>query len=264
MENILKRTKYFSLTLLVLCTLSEKAESSDIKDTLGSELVMSTLKTLHKVAEEADKPLMESYTVQLQSEAGFLDKFIEEENKDYKKVYSGFASNYLNISPEFGQLLYSFVRSTGATRIVEFGTSFGISTIYLASALRDNGGGELITTELEPTKASQAMKNLSSAGLSDLVDLRVGDALDTLKGIQGKIDLVHLDGAWSLYLPVLKMLEPNLRTGAFIIGENALDQKYLEYVRDTRNGYRSQRLQVGERSEQYEYERGNELTLVLK
>lgn len=265
MKNILRKSKYLSLGLVVLYSLSGQAECMQgYVDSLRSNPVASTLKSLHKEAEEADKPLMESYAMQSLPESGsdVFAELLKMEKEDYRGVYRGYASNYLNISPEFGQFLYAQVRSTNAKRIVEFGTSFGISTIYLAAALRDNGGGELITAELEETKAVQAMKNLSNAGLSDLVDFRIGDALDTLKaGINGKIDFVHLDGAWSLYLPVLKLLEPHVRTGTLVIGENALDQEYLEYVRNPQNGYQSQRIQIGEK---LEYERGNEMTVVIR
>jgi len=229
---------------------------------------VGTLKRIFKEAEEADKPLMESMQSQSQPKSGkdAIEEILKEEERDYKGLYHKFASNYLNISPEFGQFLYTCVRSTNAKRIVEFGTSFGISTIHLAAALRDNGGGELISTELEETKALQARKNLANAGLSYLVDVRIGDALDTLKtGIKGKIDLVHLDGALSLYLPVLKLLEPHLREGALVIGENAVDQSvaYLEYVRNPKNGYHSQRLQIGEKNDFNGFDRGNELSLKL-
>ena len=140
-------------------------------------------------------------------------------------MYRTYVDNFLNVSADFGRFLYMCARARKAKRIVEFGTSFGISTIHLACALRDNGGGRLISTELEPTKAQRARENLEDAGLADLVDIRVGDALDTLKeGIDGDVDLVLLDGAFILYLPVLKLLEPHLRGGAFVIGDNALAQ----------------------------------------
>jgi predicted O-methyltransferase YrrM len=88
-------------------------------------------------------------------------------------------------------------------------------------ALRDGGGGQLTGTELEPTKAQRAHQNLSAVGLADIVDIRVGDALETLRdGVSENVDLVLLDGAFSLYLPVLKLLEPHLSPGALVIGEN--------------------------------------------
>ena len=151
-------------------------------------------------------------------------------------------------------------RARKAKRIVEFGTSFGISTIHLACALRDGGGGHLIGSELEPTKAKRAQENLAAAGLADLVEIRIGDALETLKdGIDGDVDLVLFDGAFSLYLPVLKLLEPHLRDGAFVIGENAFEQTpgYLDYVRNPQNGYLSLALP-------FQAGRGNELTVVTR
>jgi len=151
-------------------------------------------------------------------------------------------------------------RARRCKRIVEFGTSFGISAIHLGCALRDSGGGRLIGTELEPHKAQRAHQNLAGAGLADLVEIRVGDALETLQtGIGGEVDLLLLDGAISLYLPVLKLMEPHLADGAFVIGENAVPQSpgYLSYVRNPENGY----LSLGV---PFQAGRGNELTVVTR
>ena len=99
---------------------------------------------------------------------------------NYRQFY-GFAKNaHLAISRETGLLLYMPVRSTGARAIVDFGTSFGISSLHLAAALRDNGGGHLITTEFEPFKVVRARENFVAGGLSDLIEIREGDALETL------------------------------------------------------------------------------------
>jgi len=114
--------------------------------------------------------------------------------------------------------------------------------------------------ELEPTKAKRAKENLAAAGLADLVEIRVGDALETLKdGIDKDVDLVLLDGAFSLYLPVLKLLEPHLRDGALVVGDNAFEQTpgYLDYVRNPQNGYLSIQLP-------FDAARGNELTVVTR
>jgi predicted O-methyltransferase YrrM len=117
----------------------------------------------------------------------------------------------------------------------------------------------LIGTELEATKAARARENLQAAGLEDLVEIRIGDARETLKQIDGDLDLVMLDGAFTLYLDILKLLEPHLRTGTMIIAENAFEQAsgYLQYVRDPRNGYFSQHVL-------FEMERGNEFTVVTR
>ncbi len=136
----------------------------------------------------------------------------------------------------------------------------GISAIYMAAALRDMGGGRLIGTELEPSKAERAQENVTAAGLSDLVEFRVGDARETLKaGVGGDIDMVMLDGAFTLYLPILRLLEPHLKEGAIIIGENAFAEAggYIGYVRDPQNGYLSLPLS-------FDPGRGNELAVRTK
>src|SRR6202012_2939342 len=97
-------------------------------------------------------------------------------------------------------------RSSGARTIVEFGTSFAVSTLHLAAGLRDNGGGRIIATEYEPSKVIRARETITKAGFADLVDLREGDALKTLAGnLPSSIDLVFLDGAKALYPQVLAL-----------------------------------------------------------
>ncbi len=166
------------------------------------------------------------------------------------------ANNFLAVSPEYGRFLYMIARARRAKRIVEFGTSMGVSTIYLAAALRDNGGGHVIGTEIEPTKAGRARKNLEAAGVSDLVDIRLADAQETLKDVGGDVDMLLIDGAFSLYLPILKLIEPRLKTGAVVLAENAFDKDYLAYVRDPANGYLSQTLPINDG-------RGNEFAVEL-
>jgi predicted O-methyltransferase YrrM len=160
---------------------------------------------------------------------------------DYLDFYARFKDIPLAISRETGTLLYMLARSTGARAIVEFGTSFAISTLHLAAALRDNGGGRLITTEFEPSKVARARDNLSAGGVLDLVDLRAGDALQTLRSdLPEKVDLLLLDGAKALYPDVLELVESRLRPGAFIVADNAeWSPEYLARVRAPANGYLS-------------------------
>ncbi|MGN4091610.1 O-methyltransferase, partial [Burkholderia gladioli] len=140
-----------------------------------------------------------------------------------------------------GILLYQLARGAGARHIVEFGTSFGISTLHLAAALRDNGGGRLVSCEFEPSKIERARRNLAEGGLADLVEIREGDALRTLAAdLPESIDLVLLDGAKSLYPAVLALLESRLRPGAFVIADNAEHSpEYLERMRSPAQGYLS-------------------------
>jgi predicted O-methyltransferase YrrM len=162
---------------------------------------------------------------------------------------------YMPISPDVGRLLYILARTRPAKVIVEFGTSFGISGIHLAAAARDAGGGRVIATELDPVKAEQAARNFRASGLSEFIDLRIGDAFETLKsGLGGNIDLLLLDGWKEAYLPMLKFLEPRLAPGALVVADDlaiAPDAlaPYLDYVRNPGNGYVSVELPIGDRIE---------------
>jgi predicted O-methyltransferase YrrM len=132
-------------------------------------------------------------------------------------------------------------RSLEARSIVEFGTSFGISTLHLAAALKDNGGGRVIGTEFEPSKVTRARENVAAGGLAEFVEIRAGDALETLsRDLPETIDLVLLDGAKTLYARVLALLAPRLRSGAMIVADNAaMCPEYLAVVRAPGSGYLS-------------------------
>jgi predicted O-methyltransferase YrrM len=147
---------------------------------------------------------------------------------------------YLPVTAEAGRLLYSLVRATRPTTIVEFGMSFGISAIHLASAVRDNGSGRVLTTELSATKVATAKRTFAETGLDDLITILEGDALSTLADLDGPVDFILLDGWKELYLPVIKLLEPRLSPGALVVADNtemADTQPYLDHVRSTENGY---------------------------
>jgi predicted O-methyltransferase YrrM len=160
-------------------------------------------------------------------------------NADYRAFYGRTKTMYLAVSRDTARLLYMLARTSKARAIVEFGTSFGISTLHLAAALRDNGGGRLVGSELEPTKAARARANLTEAGLAELVDVREGDALETLaRDLPDAIDLVLLDGHKPLYPRILDLLEPRLRAGACVIADNAdASPDYVARVRSAGGGY---------------------------
>jgi predicted O-methyltransferase YrrM len=161
---------------------------------------------------------------------------------------------FIPVSPEAGRLLYVLARGARAGTVVEFGTSFGISTIYLAAAARDRGVGVVITTELNTGKAERAREYIRDAGLLDVVDLRVGDAMQTLEDVTKDVSFVFLDGWKDLYLPLLRKLEPALEPGALVVADD-LDlfpdalAPYLAYVRDPVNGYVSVTVPIGDAME---------------
>jgi predicted O-methyltransferase YrrM len=149
-------------------------------------------------------------------------------------------STYMPISPEGGNLLYILVRAKRPNTVIEFGTSYGISTIYLAAAVADNGTGHLVSTELSEAKVLAARRNLREARVADRVTILLGDAMATLNDIPGPIDLVLLDGWKDLCLPVLRSLESRLTIGALIVADDInlpSLSAYLEYVRHPANGY---------------------------
>lgn len=161
---------------------------------------------------------------------------------------------FVALSPKQGTLAYMIARSIAARRIVEFGTSFGISTIYLAAAVRDNGGGVVIGSELQPGKLARARTHLAEAGLDDIAEIREGDARETLADPGGSVDLLLLDGAKQLYLDILQRLQRHLRTGSVVLADNILLfrkslRPYVEYVQEPRNGFRSVTLFLGSGTE---------------
>lgn len=149
-------------------------------------------------------------------------------------------SIYMPISAPGGNLLYTLVRAARPDTVVEFGTSFGISTIYLAAAVTDNGTGRVLSTELSAAKIAAARSNLAEAGVAEAVTILPGDALSTLADIPGPIGLVLLDGWKDLCLPVLRLLEDRLPPGAVVVADDSTFPTmgdYLNYVRDPASGY---------------------------
>ena len=160
---------------------------------------------------------------------------------EYLQFYGHLKDAPLAVSRETGALLYMLARSSGARTIVEFGTSFGLSTLHLAAALRDNGGGRLITSEFEPSKVERARDNLTAGGLIDLVEIREGDALHTLSvDLPDTIDFLLLDGAKALYPEILSLVEPRLKPGALIVADDApYSPAYMASVRSPAKRYLS-------------------------
>jgi predicted O-methyltransferase YrrM len=152
------------------------------------------------------------------------------------------AQVYMPISARGGQLLYNLVRAIRPATVVEFGTSFGISTLYLAAAVRDNGTGRVISTELSAAKVAAARRTFAEVGLDDLITVLEGDARQTLAAVDSPTDFVLLDGWKDLCLPVLRLLEPRIAPGTIVVADD-VDltslQPYLDYVREPANGYQS-------------------------
>ncbi len=166
----------------------------------------------------------------------------------------------LAITAEVGELYYLLATTRRANRIVEFGASHGISTIYLACALRDLGGDRsLITSEILQAKADSTRRSLTAAGLTGLVEVRVGDARDTLRDLADPVDILVLDGRNDLYIPVLELVEPRLAPNALVIADLGKDDPdlhaYQAHVRQPGRGLHSVTLPL---------DAGIELTVVAR
>jgi predicted O-methyltransferase YrrM len=204
---------------------------------LHDPTVTRVLNALHSQADTVDPPLLANMGDGTDDEmAHLLDQA------------------FIPVSADAGRFLYTLVRAARSGTVVEFGTSFGISTIYLAAAVRDRGDGRVITTELHSGKAQRARENLRAAGLLDYVDLREGDALETLRDVIGGVTFLFLDGWKKLYLPVLKLLESALEPGALVAADDLdlfpeVHKPYLAYVRNPANGYVSVEVPIGDRLE---------------
>ena len=201
--------------------------------------VQEVLNRLHTLADTRDETIMQQVK---ENNPDWRDAGAEERATMYRSVL-------VPVSRDTGRFLYGVARSISAKQIVEFGTSYGVSTIYLAAALRDNGGGLLVGTELEAGKVAKATQHVAEAGLSEMVEIRAGDALQTLKHFGGDIDLLFLDGWKGLYLDVLHLILGSLHKGSVVLADDldiAQVAPYLDYVRNPANGFVSVMLPLDE------------------
>ena len=196
--------------------------------TISNPQIQHTLNSLHREASG------QGFTILKGLSKGLFRKLRPEDMKDA----------YIAITRQQGEFLYDLLLRQKAQHIVEFGTSFGISTLYLGAAAQVNGG-QVITTEILPDKCRIAAENFEEAGLQDIIDLREGDALQTLEDVASGIDFLLLDGWNHLYLPLLKLLEPKLKPGALIYTDNASfasAKPFLQYIQSHPEKYRTERI----------------------
>ena len=213
--------------------------SADPFSVLADDRVATVLRRLHRQADRQTPGLILHYLPQLpRLLLGRPIPFREEQIAGY------YADKYLPLEPAQAAFCHLTARALGARTIVEFGTSFGLSTIWLAAAVRDNGGGRVVGTELVPEKAEQAGRNVAEAGLADFVEIRVGNALETLLNDPENVDLLLNDGFPMLAQPIVELVGPRMRPGGVVITDNvgtfrANYRDYVRYMRDARNGFRS-------------------------
>ncbi|MBJ2175171.1 class I SAM-dependent methyltransferase [Aureibaculum sp. A20] len=172
-----------------------------------------------------------------------LNYLLSDSKKDKYKIIKGLAKSmftpmqpsdfkdaYLSISKKQGEGLVQLIKSNNFKNIVEFGTSFGISTLYLAKGVIETQG-HIITTELIESKAHKAIENFKKARVNTIIEVRIGDAMETLKNHRASIDLLFLDGWKDLYLPIFQMLEPNFNNNTIVYVDNANMEESLAFLK---------------------------------
>jgi predicted O-methyltransferase YrrM len=160
------------------------------------------------------------------------------------------ADKMVALEPIKAEFCHLMCRALRAKRVVEVGTSFGVSTLYLADAVRANGGGVVIGTEYEPAKAAAARANFAASGVAEFIDLREGDLRETLKVIEAPVDFVLMDIWTEMARPALELIAPRLRPGAVVIADNTAQfrhayRHFFEFVEDPKNGLRTMTLPFG-------------------
>ncbi|HEX4213818.1 MAG TPA: class I SAM-dependent methyltransferase [Candidatus Dormibacteraeota bacterium] len=173
----------------------------------------------------------------------------ESEEEHAARVKAFLSDKMVALDDDKAQLCYLLCRALDARRVVEIGTSHGVSTLYLAAAVRDNvraGGGEggVIGTEYEPEKARAARANWERAGLSDFIELREGDLRQTLRTLEGPVDFMLMDIWTPMARPAVELVGPHLRQGAIVACDNTISAAagyadYFAFMQDPANGFRS-------------------------
>jgi predicted O-methyltransferase YrrM len=124
------------------------------------------------------------------------------------------------VVPETGALLQALALARGARRILEVGTAIGVSTLYLARALPEDG--EIVSFEIDPERHQAARAYLERARVLDRADLRLQDAREGLQELDGQFDMAFIDGVKTQYGEYFELLLPLLAPGAVLAVDNVL------------------------------------------
>jgi predicted O-methyltransferase YrrM len=197
--------------------------------------VAAVMNRLHS-ASDSQGPELQAYFIR-RAQAGELDwKGLDADADRFM------ADKLVAFDRDKAQFCYQLCRALQAKRVVEIGTSYGVSTLYLASAIRANGGGIVIGTEYESAKAATARQHFAEAGLTELIDLREGDLRQTLRSLEGPVDFVLMDIWTEMARPAIELVGPHLRPGAIVIADNVTQfadayADYFEYIRAPANRF---------------------------
>lgn len=210
---------------------------------LNDPKLEAKLAALHaKSAGQADE--LRAYPSIIASNGSDLEK--EARGRDF------LSDKLVALDRDKGEFCYQICRAINAHNVVEIGTSFGVSTVYLAAAIRDNievkpSRARVIGTEHEPGKVAAAKALFTDCGLDHLIDLREGDLRETLASIEFPVDFVLIDIWVPVARPAIELVFPHLRTGAVVICDNTGHlrsnyREYFEFIDDPKNGFRTMTL----------------------
>jgi len=184
------------------------------------------------------------------------DRAVDRAPEDQAALTKNFLADKLYaLDRDKAEFCYQVCRTIDARRIVEIGTSYGVSTLYLAAAVRDNvraggGIGVVIGTEYEPEKARAARAHFEEAGLTRFIDLREGDLRETLRQIDGPVDVMLVDIWIPMARPALELVAPHLRPGAIVVCDNTEQHRaayadYFAFINDPAQQFRTMTLPFG-------------------
>jgi predicted O-methyltransferase YrrM len=195
---------------------------------------------------DAQTPAMSAYVAARRAQDGLSPAEDEARLKEYR------SDKLVALDRDKAEFCYQLCRASDARRIVEIGTSYGVSTLYLAAAVRDNiaaggGTGLVIGTEYEPAKAVAALAHFAEAGLAAYIELREGDLRETLRELDGPVDFMLVDIWIAMARPALEPVGPYLRPGAIVVCDNTAQYRdayagYFEFIDDPANGFRTMTL----------------------
>jgi predicted O-methyltransferase YrrM len=166
-----------------------------------------------------------------------------EQNKmsnDFRKRFiKNFQRNWLNTTEGDAMMLRILAESAGAKRGLEVGSANGFGAINMGIAF-ERTGGHLYTLEIDPQSVKECRENLKKVGLENTVTCIEGDALKTLPTLEGEFDFVFIDALKRDYLKYLKLIEPKLKPGTVIVGDNVIQsaramRDFLDYIQESPN-----------------------------
>ena len=220
-------------------SLRDVCEDDDMNSLTDDARLIELLDELYRLNDAQNQAIDDYYANGAERPTGF-----EEEDSSSRNFWR---DKFVAIDRDKAEFVYLLCRSIAATRIIEAGTSFGVSTLFLAAAARDNGGGLVTTCDNEPTKMAVARQNFEIAMLSDSIDTRTGDIRNTLLNVDKPIDFLLLDIWAPIAADVVQLVGPHIRPGGVIVADNTAVRRNLydglfEYLEKPENGFTTRTL----------------------